>query len=122
MTVDLVVDVLNMALHTRKPNSVIHQSDQGSQYTSLAFGQRCQEMGVRTSMGSVGDAYDNAMAESFFASLECELIARRNWKTHAQLSSPRLRFFGKTQAVGIQLCATCRPSTLKGKMSKTRKP
>lgn len=84
MTVDLVVDVLNMALHTRKPNSVIHHSDQGSQYTSLAFGQRCQEMGVRTSMGSVGDAYDNAMAESFFASLECKLIARRNWKTKGQ--------------------------------------
>ncbi len=78
MTADLVVEALNMALHTRKPGSVIHHSDQGSQYTSLAFGQRCREMGVRPSMGSVGDAYDNAMAESFFASLECELIARRN--------------------------------------------
>lgn len=84
MTADLVVEALNMALHTRKPDSVIHHSDQGSQYTSLAFGQRCQEMGVRPSMGSVGDAYDNAMAESFFASLECELIARRNWKTKAE--------------------------------------
>ncbi len=84
MTADLVVEALNMALHTRKPGSVIHHSDQGSQYTSLAFGQRCREMGVCPTMGSVGDAYEIAMAESFFASLECELIARRNWKTKAE--------------------------------------
>src|SRR5437764_2147895 len=58
-------------------------SDQGSQYTSLAFGGRCREAGVRPSMGSVGDAYDNAMAESFFATLECELLARRRFKTQA---------------------------------------
>ena len=81
MTADLVISALNMALHTRRPESVIHHSDQGSQYTSIAFGNRCKEMGVRPSMGTVGDAYDNAMAESFFASLECELIARRSWKT-----------------------------------------
>ena len=81
MTADLVILALNMAIMTRKPESVIHHSDQGSQYTSIAFGNRCKEMGVRPSMGSVGDAYDNAMAESFFASLECELIARRSWKT-----------------------------------------
>lgn len=77
MTADLVVAALNMALHTRKPGltgpGVIHHSDQGSQYTSIAFGTRCKEMNVRPSMGTVGDAYDNAMAESFFASLECEL-------------------------------------------------
>jgi len=81
MTADLVILALNMALMTRKPQSVIHHSDQGSQYTSIAFGNRCKEMGVRPSMGTVGDAYDNAMAESFFATLECELIARRTWKT-----------------------------------------
>jgi putative transposase len=80
-TADLVIAALNMALFTRKPQGVIHHSDQGSQYTSLDFGKRCKEMGVRPSMGSVGDAYDNAMAESFFASLECELIDRRSWKT-----------------------------------------
>ena len=84
MTTDLVVTALNMALSMRRPESVIHHSDQGSQYTSIAFGQRCQEMGVRPSMGSVGDAYDNAMAESFFASLECELIDRRTWKTKTE--------------------------------------
>jgi putative transposase len=63
-----------MATAQRRPTDVIHHSDQGSQYTSIEFGQRCKKMGVRPSMGSVGDAYDNAMAESFFASLECELI------------------------------------------------
>ena len=83
-TAELVIAALNMALQTRKPDQVIHHSDQGSQYTSLEFGKRCREMGVRPSMGSVGDAYDNAMAESFFASLECELIDRRSWKTFAE--------------------------------------
>ena len=84
MTADLVIAALNMALLTRKPVSVIHHSDQGSQYTSVAFGKRCEQMGVRPSMGTVGDAYDNAMAESFFATLECELIDRRIWKTQAE--------------------------------------
>ena len=84
MTADLVLSALNMALYSRKPESVIHHSDQGSQYTSIAFGNRCREMGVRPSMGTVGDAYDNAMAESFFATLECELIARRTWKTKTE--------------------------------------
>ena len=81
MTSDLVIAALNMALLTRKPEAVIHHSDQGSQYTSVAFGKRCEQMGVQPSMGTVGDAYDNAMAESFFASLECELIDRRSWPT-----------------------------------------
>lgn len=84
MTADLVISALNMALITRKPEQVIHHSDQGSQYTSIDFGKRCKEMGVRPSMGSVGDAYDNAMAESFFASLECELIDRRSWKSKTE--------------------------------------
>jgi len=81
---DLVLDALNMALAQRKPHGVIHHSDQGSQYTSLAFGHRCDAMGVRPSRGSVGDAYDNAMAESFFATLECELLARRRFRTQAE--------------------------------------
>ena len=87
MTADLVIAALNMALHTRRPQSVVHHSDQGSQYTSIAFGNRCREMGVRPSMGTVGDAYDNAMAESFFATLECELIDRRSWRSKAQARS-----------------------------------
>jgi putative transposase len=81
---ELVLDALNMALGQRKPSGVIHHSDQGSQYTSVAFGLRCKEAGVRPSMGSVGDAYDNAMCESFFATLECELLDRRKFKTKAE--------------------------------------
>ncbi len=79
----LVLDALNMALTQRRPADVIHHSDQGSQYTSVAFGLRCKEAGVRPSMGSVGDAYDNAMCESFFATLECELLDRRKFQTKA---------------------------------------
>jgi len=59
-------------------------SDQGSQYTSVAFGKRCTEMGVRPSTGSVGNAYDNAMAENFFATLEYELIERNVFKTKTE--------------------------------------
>ena len=84
MRTELVLSALNMALAQRRPEGVIHHSDQGSQYASLAFGQRCQTMGVRPSMGSRGDAYDNAMAESFFASLECELLDRRSFKTKTE--------------------------------------
>jgi putative transposase len=80
----LVLDCLNMALWQRRPSGVIHHSDQGAQYTSIEFGKRCRQAGVRPSMGSVGDAYDNAMAESFFATLECELLDRRRFKTHAE--------------------------------------
>ena len=80
----LVLDALNMALTQRRPTGVIHHADQGSQYTSVAFGLRCKEAGVRPSMGSVGDAYDNAMCESFFATLECELLDRRKFRTKAE--------------------------------------
>jgi putative transposase len=84
MRTELVLGALNMAISTRKPTEVIHHSDQGSQYAALAFGKRCQDMGVRPSMGTVGDAYNNAMAESFFASLECELLERRAFKTKTE--------------------------------------
>lgn len=80
----LVLDALNMAIGQRRPKNVIHHSDQGSQYTSVAFGLRCKEAKVRPSMGSVGDCYDNAMCESFFATLECELLARRKFKTKVE--------------------------------------
>jgi putative transposase len=81
---ELVVQALEMAYAQRRPREVIHHSDQGAQYTSIAFGMRCQEMGVRPSMGSVGDCFDNAMAESFFATLECELLDQRRFKSHAE--------------------------------------
>jgi putative transposase len=81
---ELVLAALNMALAQRRPREVVHHSDHGTQYTSIAFGLRCKEAGVRPSMGSVGDAYDNAMCESFFATLECELLARRRLETKAE--------------------------------------
>jgi len=81
---ELVLDALEMAVGQRQSRDVIHHSDQGSQYTSLAFGSRCREAGVRPSMGSVGDAYDNAMCESFFSTLECELLARRRFRSQAE--------------------------------------
>jgi putative transposase len=84
LATDVVLDALNMAIAQRKPKNVIHHSDHGCQYTSLAFGRRCREVGVRPSRGSVGDAYDNAMCESFFASLECELLDRRRFRTQAE--------------------------------------
>ena len=81
---ELVLAALNMAIGQRRPADVIHHSDQGTQYTSIAFGTRCRQAGVRPSMGSVGDCFDNAMAESFFATLECELLERRSFKTQAE--------------------------------------
>jgi putative transposase len=81
---ELMLAALEMALGQRRPEGVIHHSDQGTQYTSIAFGLRCQAAGVRPSMGSVGDAYDNAMAESFFATLECELLDRQRFATPAE--------------------------------------
>lgn len=79
---ELVVDALEMAVWNRRPGEdLIHHSDHGCQYTSLLFGECCQAVGIRCSMGSVGDCYDNAMAESFFATLECELLARQPFRT-----------------------------------------
>jgi putative transposase len=81
---ELVLAAIDMAITMRRPRSVIHHSDHGCQYTSYAFGKRCREAGVMPSMGTVGDAYDNAMAESFFATLEREVLSRRRFKTQAE--------------------------------------
>jgi putative transposase len=81
---ELVLAALEMAYAQRAPKCVIHHSDHGSVYTSIAFGQRCDELGIRPSLGSVGDCYDNAMAESFFASLECEVLDRQHFKTREE--------------------------------------
>lgn len=78
---ELVLSALEMASQQRRPDGVIHHSDQGSQYTSLQFGSRCRAAGIILSMGSVGDCYDNALCESFFATLECELLARQTFRT-----------------------------------------
>lgn len=81
LRVELVLAALDMAVSQRQPQAVIHHSDHGSQYTAIAFGNRCRQAGVRPSMGTVGDAYDNAMCESFFATLECELLDRTRFAT-----------------------------------------
>jgi putative transposase len=81
---ELMLQALDMALGQRRARGVIHHSDQGCQYTSVAFGRRCRDAGVRPSMGSVGDCFDNAMCESFFATLECELLARTRFDTREQ--------------------------------------
>jgi putative transposase len=86
---ELVLEALEMALWQRRPERVIHHSDQGSQYTSVAFGLRCEEAGVRPSMGSVGDCYDNALCESFFATLETELLDRTSFRTRRE-AEPRI--------------------------------
>ena len=85
---ELVVDTLQMALHRRRPDpGLIHHSDAGSQYVSLGFGQAARDAGIAISMGSKGDAYDNAVAESFFATLKKELIHRRSWPSRRELGS-----------------------------------
>jgi putative transposase len=81
---ELVLAAIDMAITMRRPQAVIHHSDHGCQYTSYAFGKRCREAGVMPSMGTVGDAYDNAMAESFFATLEREVLSRRRFKTQVE--------------------------------------
>ncbi len=92
-TAELVLAALAMALWNRQPEEgVIHHSDHGSQYTSLAFGQGLEQAGVLGSMGSVGDALDNAVAESFFATLQCELLDRYSWPTRQALRSAMFEF------------------------------
>lgn len=81
MRTELVTNALTMAIESRHPQQVVHHSDQGSQYTSVAFGLACHQHHVVPSMGSVGDCYDNAMAESFFATLKTERVHRRSYQT-----------------------------------------
>jgi len=86
---ELVLDALDMALWRRRPqpgSQLVHHSDHGSQYTSWAFGQRLRHAGLLGSMGSVGDAYDNAPIESFFGTLQLELLDQKQWDTRHQLA------------------------------------
>ena len=121
---ELVLDALNMATWQRRPECVIHHSDQGTQYTSIAFGLRCNDVGVRPSMGSVGDAYDNAMCESFFATLECELLDRAalpdpgrgedgRVRLHRGLLQPPEATLGTGSAVAHQLRASPRSGSMR---------
>jgi len=80
----LVLAALEMAYAQRRPRDVIHHSDHGSEYTAVAFGKRCGQFGITRSMGSVGDCYDNAMMESFFSSLEAEVLDRNRFRTRQE--------------------------------------
>ena len=82
---ELVVDALEMAVARRRPDvGLVHHSDRGSQFTSLIFTRRCRSIGIDISMGSRGDCFDNAVLESFHASLKKDLIHRRSWPTKAE--------------------------------------
>ena len=87
-----MLDALDMTLCQRRPDCVIHHSDRGPQYTSIAFGRRCRVASVHPSTGSVGDCYDNAMCESFFATLECELLELRRFRSHAEARMAAFEF------------------------------
>jgi putative transposase len=80
----LVLSALRMAYAQRRPREVIHHSDHGSEYTAVAFGKRCKLLGIQMSMGSVGDCFDNAMMESFFSSLEAEVLDRNRFGTREE--------------------------------------
>jgi putative transposase len=97
MRTDLVLDALRMALTTRDPGAdvtLIHHSDAGSQYLSFAYSQELDDHDVLASIGSVGDAYDNAMAESFVDSFKTELIADRVWRNRSQLELAIVAYVG----------------------------
>ncbi len=91
-TVELVQSALEMALETRAARGVVFHSDRGCQYTALAFSQRCAEAGIQQSMGRVGSCFDNAMAESLFATVECELLQRTPFESREQAQGEIFKF------------------------------
>ena len=122
---ELVIEAVDMAVWRRRPREgVIHHSDQGSQYTSLAFGRRLREAGLLGSMGSRGDCFDNATAESFFATLAIELLARHRFPTR---SAARLVLFdyitsrgSPTRTAGIPRWGICPPPRTRGGAPRNR--
>jgi len=112
MRTTLVLDALRMALSRREPGAdveLVHHSDAGSQYTSYAFTQVLDDHGVLASIGSVGDAYDNALAESFVDSFKTELIADRVWKTRTQLELAIVEYVGWFNTVRLHEALADRP-------------
>ncbi len=94
---DLVLDALEMAAHLRRPPvdaGLVHHSDRGSQYTSMRYTQRLEDLGIAPSVGSVGDAYDNAMAESFVGTLKRELVKGRVFRTRFEAEIAVVEFLG----------------------------
>jgi putative transposase len=93
MRAELVVEALQMGLKRRRPErGLIHHSDQGSQYVALAFGQQARDAGIAQSMGSKGDCYDNAVAESFFATYKKERVHRQPWPTRRELRTATFEY------------------------------
>ena len=93
MRTELIVDAIDMAIETRRPpRGLIHHSDQGSQYGSIAFGRRCRRAGIVLSMGSRGDCFDNSTAESFFATLECELLDKTRFRNQTDARTQIMSF------------------------------
>ena len=112
MRTDLVLDALRMALGQREPGAdveLVAHTDRGSQYTSHAFRQVLDDHGVLASIGSVGDAYDNAMAESFVDSFKTELIADRVWRTRSQLELAIVEYVGWFNATRLHQALGDRP-------------
>lgn len=93
---DLVLDALEMAVHLRRPaaGELVHHTDRGSQYTSFRYTQRLADLGIAASVGSVADAYDNAMAESFIGTLKTELIAGRVFTTRFDAEIAVVEYLG----------------------------
>jgi putative transposase len=90
---ELVLAALSMAVWNRRPRAgLIHHSEHGCQYTSQAFADQCRALGIQCSMGTTGDCSDNALAESFFATLECELLDRWTFRTYDQARSALFEF------------------------------
>ena len=88
MRLELVERALEMAVARRRPEpGLIHHSDHGSQFTAVIFGQRCEQLGIDVSMGSIGDCYDNAVCEAFHSTLKREFVNRRPWPTRAELKT-----------------------------------
>jgi putative transposase len=112
MRTTLVLDALRMALHQRGGGAdveLVHHSDRGSQYTSIDYTQTLADHGVLASVGSVGDAYDNALAESFLDSFKTELIADRVWRTRSQLELAIVEWIGWFNTVRLHSALDDRP-------------
>ena len=112
MRTTLVLDALRMALHQRGPGAdvqLVHHSDRGSQYTSIDYTQTLADHGVLASVGSVGDAYDNALAESFVDSFKTELISDRVWRSRSQLELAIVEYLGWFNTTRIHQALDDRP-------------
>jgi putative transposase len=122
MRTTLVLDALRMALWERGPGAdvaLVHHSDRGSQYTSIDYTQTLADHGVLASVGSVGDAYDNALAESFVDSFKTELIADRVWRSRAQVELAVVEYIGWFNDARLHQALDDRPPSEFERLSQT---